>query len=71
MPKRTGRGSELWEFLLSDRNLEMAIDEVNKSHHFSGKHKPNACTAWVEETKLERIKDLRQIIIGGFRKSRR
>ena len=58
MPKRTGRGSELWDFLLSDGNLGMAIDEVNESHHFSGKHKPNSCTAWVQETKEERIREL-------------
>lgn len=66
MPRRTGRGSELWDFLLSDGNLGMAIDEVNESHHFSGKHKPNSCTAWVQETKEERIRELRQIIINGF-----
>ena len=66
MPRRTGRGSELWDFLLSDGNLGMAIDEVNESHHFSGKHKPNSCTAWVQETKDERIRELRQIIINGF-----
>lgn len=66
MPKRTGRGDELWEALLSDDNLMLAIDEVNSSHHFSGRHKPNNCTAWVEETKEERVKDLRQIIIDGF-----
>ena len=58
MPRRTGRGSELWDFLLSDGNLGMAIDEVNESHHFSGKHKPNSCTAWVQETKEERIREL-------------
>lgn len=66
MPKRTGKGSELWEFLLSDDNLGLAIDEVNGSHHFSGNHRPNRCTAWVEETKPKRIKDLRQILINGF-----
>lgn len=66
MPKRTGKGSELWEFLLSDDNLGLAIDEVNGSHHFSGNHRPNQCTAWVEETKPERIRELRQIIVDGF-----
>ena len=34
MPRRTGRGSELWDFLLSDGNLGMAIDEVNESPFF-------------------------------------
>ena len=66
MPRRTGRGSELWDFLLSDGNPDLAIDEVNNSHHFSGKHKPNQCTAWVQETKEERIRELRNIIIDSF-----
>lgn len=66
MPKRVGRGDELWQWLKSDENLSLAIDEVNGSHHFSGKHKPNNCTAWVEETKEERIKELRQILEDGF-----
>lgn len=66
MPKRTGRDDELWELLRSDDNLGLAIDEVNGSHHFSGNHKPNQCTAWVQETKDERIKDLRKNIEDGF-----
>ena len=66
MPKRAGRDDELWELLRSDDNLGLAIDEVNSSHHFSGNHKPNQCTAWVEETKDKRIKDLRKFIDEGF-----
>lgn len=66
MPKRAGANGELWERLLSDENLLLAIEEVNRSHHFSGNHKPNRCTAWVEETKPERVQELRQILINGF-----
>lgn len=62
MPKRVGRGDELWRQLISDKNLFLAISEVNATHHFHGDHKPNKCTAWVEETKEERVKDLRAII---------
>ena len=63
MPKRMGN---LWGFLISDENLEEAIDEVNRTHHWRTHHRPNATTAWVEETKSERIKELRQILIDGF-----
>lgn len=63
MPKRAGN---LFEKIISDENLSLAIKEVNDSHHFHGNHKPNKCTAWVEETKEERVKELRAIIEAGF-----
>lgn len=63
MPKRTGK---LFERLISDQNLNRAIVEVNAHHHWHSHHRPNRCTAWVEETKEERIKELRQIILDGF-----
>lgn len=61
--KRVGK---LFEKLISDENLYLAIDEVNRTHHWKTHHRPNGCTAWVEETKDERVKELRQIIIDGF-----
>ena len=61
--KRIGN---LFETLISDKNLGSAIDEVNKTHHWKAGHKPNASTAWVEETKPIRIKELRRIIVDGF-----
>ena len=60
------RVRNLFEKIISDDNLNKAIDEVNRTHHWKARHKPNACTAWVEETKPERIKQLREIITGGF-----
>lgn len=60
------RAKNLFEPLISDENLSRAIDEVNRTHHWRTHHRPNKCTAWVEETKEERIKELRQIIIDGF-----
>lgn len=66
MPKRVGKNNELWQQLISDDNLYRAIDEVNNSHHWHSHHRPNACTAWVEETKKERVKELREIIVNGF-----
>ena len=61
--KRVGN---LYETLVSDRNLSEAIDEVNRTHHWKKGHKPNRCTAWVEETKPDRIRELRKIIERGF-----
>lgn len=63
MPKREGH---LFEKLISDENLLLAINEVNRTHHWKTHHRPNGCTAWVEETKQERVKELREIIVNGF-----
>lgn len=63
MPKRKGN---LWEPLVSDENLIRAIDEVNRTHHWRTHHRPNEVTAWVEETKPERVKELRKILTAGF-----
>ena len=60
------RAGKLFDKLISYANLLKAIDEVNQSHHWHKGHKPNRCTAWVEETKEERIKGLRKIIVEGF-----
>lgn len=66
MPKRVGKNDELWQQLISDENLYQAIDEVNRTHHWRTHHRPNSCTAWVEETRDERVKELRRIIVTGF-----
>lgn len=60
------RAGKLFDTLISDDNLLLAIDEVNRTHHWNRGHKPNTCTAWVEETKAQRVKDLRRILVGGF-----
>lgn len=60
------RARDLFEPLISDENLIRAIDEVNRTHHWRTHHRPNKCTAWVEETKAERVKELREIIVNGF-----
>lgn len=61
--KRVGK---LTEKLLSDTNISRAIDEVNKAHRWPKGHKPNETVLWVETTKEERIKELRQIVSDGF-----
>ena len=60
------RAGKLFEKLISEENLAKAIDEVNRTHHWRTRHRPNACTAWVEETKPERVKALRNVIMEGF-----
>lgn len=60
------RVKNLYEKLVSYANIRIAIQEVNKTHRWRKSHKPNPCTAWVEETIEERIKELREIIENGF-----
>lgn len=54
------------EILISDKNLERAINEVNKTHHWKAGHRPNKTTVWVELTKKERVAELKKIIMDGF-----
>lgn len=61
--KRVGN---LKDLLLSDENLETAIDVVNKSHRWVAGHHPNKKVMYIELTKKERIKELRRIILDGF-----
>lgn len=61
--KRVGH---IFDELISDANLSKAIDEVNRTHHWKARHKPNKTTAWVELTKADRITVLREIIASGF-----
>lgn len=60
------RAGKLYDKMISDENIGKAIDEVNKSHRWTGRHKGNKTVAWVELTKPDRIRELRQIIEDGF-----
>ena len=60
------RVNNLYNTLISDKNLMKAIEEVNRTHHWKSGHKPNYVTAWVETTKEKRMEDLREIIIKGY-----
>lgn len=59
------RANNLFPVLISDENLNRAITEVNKSHRRLH-HSLNKCTLWVEQTRDERVKELRSIIENGF-----
>ena len=62
--KRVGH---LYDKLLSDDNLMLAIITVNATHRWRHyPNKPNPTTLWVEKTKDERVKDLRRLIDEGF-----
>ena len=58
------RVKNLFEPLISDSNLELAIHDVNASHRWLPKHQPNKTVEWVEEDIPARVKDLREIIVG-------
>lgn len=58
------RERNLYDPMISDGNLERAIHDVNASHRWLPRHKPNKTVAWVEEDIPARVKKLREIIIG-------
>lgn len=60
------RANDLFSKLISDQNLDMAIDEVDRTHRWHPHHKPNKTVAWVENTREERRAELRAIIVNGF-----
>lgn len=60
------RASHLFEKIISDENLYLAIKEVNKTHHWHPHHKINRCTLWVDRNIDRCVEDLRQIIVEGF-----
>ena len=66
--KRIGH---LFEKIISDDNLLLAIENVNKTHRWYKNHIPNRCTAWVELTKPLRVIDLRKIICESFNPGRK
>lgn len=60
------RVRNLFPQLISDENLRLAIEDVNRAHRWLPRHKPNKTVAWVESDIPARIKELREIILNGF-----
>ena len=61
------RKNNIFPKILSDNNLRLAIEEVNRSHRWNHyPDKPNKKVLWIERTIDERIKELRSIIENGF-----
>lgn len=61
--KRTGN---IYPILISDENLRLALEEVNRTHRWNPRHRPNRVVAWVESDVPARIRELRAIIEEGF-----
>ena len=60
------RVDNLFETLISDENIFLAIQEVNKTHRYGYHHRPRKVVQWIESTMPERVVELREIIIDGF-----
>jgi len=58
------RANHLYELLVSDDNLKLAILEVNSTHRWYPQHHPNRTVRWVESDIPARIEELRNIING-------
>lgn len=56
------RTAHLYEELISHDNLMLALIEVNASHRWLPKHRPNKIVAWVEQDMEARVNELRKII---------
>lgn len=55
----------LWDEMISDNNIRMAIFAVNQGHRRHKKSgKPNKTTVWVEETVDDRVEDLRAYMLS-------
>lgn len=56
------RTKNLYEKLISHDNLMLALVDVNTSHRWLPKHRPNKTVAWIEQDMEARVEDLRHII---------
>ena len=59
--KRTGN---LYNKLISDDNLRLSLLEVNATHRWYPRHRPNKTVQWVEMDVDARVRELRRIISG-------
>ena len=60
------RASNLFPKLVSEENLRLAIFAVNVTHRFHPHHRPNRTVARVEADVDRYVKELREIITGGY-----
>ena len=57
------------DYLISDENLGNAIDEVNATHRWRPRHRPDKTVQRVEADRAGSIEALRAIIVSGFEPS--
>ena len=60
------RANNLFPKLVSEENLRLAIFAVNVTHRFHPHHRPNRTVARVEADVDRYVKELREIITGGY-----
>lgn len=58
------RAGNLYNKLISDDNLRLALLEVNATHRWYPRHRPNKTVQWVEMDVDARVRELRRIISG-------
>lgn len=63
------RVKNLFPKLISDENIKHAISDVNKSHRRT-RRGLNRTVIWIERTLDDRVKELRQVVLNGFKPSR-
>ena len=63
------RVNHLFDYLISDENLGNAIDEVNATHRWRPRHRPDKTVQRVEADRAGSIEALRTIIVSGFEPS--
>ena len=63
------RVNHLFDYLISDENLGNAIDEVNATHRWRPRHRPDKTVQRVEADRAGSIEALRAIIVSGFEPS--
>lgn len=60
------RETDLYQKLITDENLRRAILEVNKTHRWNPRHRPNKTVARIEKDVDGYVAALRRIINKGF-----
>lgn len=63
------RVNHLFDYLISDENLGNAIDEVNATHRWRPRHRPDKTVQRVEADRAGSIEAWRTIIVSGFEPS--
>ena len=58
------RQGKLYDKLVSEDNLRQALLEVNLTHRWYPRHRPNPTVVWVEQDVDARVRALREIIDG-------
>lgn len=64
------RAKDIYIKIIDEANILAAIEEVNSTHRWNQGHKPNRTVLWVESTKPDLVKEIREIIENGSHQPR-